>query len=242
MRTSDTVAKIAAALSAFQADVKDPRRDGQNPHFRSKYVQIDGLLDAVRPTLSKHGLSVIQSTGGDGQTITVTTMILHTSGELIETDALSLKAQRADPQGAGSAITYGRRYSLSAALGVAWDDDDDGNAASEPQKPGQTPVPTEDAKTVQTPVPTEDAKFATLKLIMAEGAKKGVNPHDFADIIRMKYKKIRSSELTKAEVNDLAKNYMKYMSDLVGGLCYEQGDTQRAAGTRPRIEDVGTRQ
>lgn len=205
MRTSDTVAKIASALSAFQADVKDPRRDGQNPHFRSKYVQIDGLLDAVRPTLSKHGLSVIQSTGGDGQTITVTTMILHTSGEYIETDALSLKAQRADPQGAGSAITYGRRYSLSAALGVAWDDDDDGNAASEPQKPGQTPVP------------TEDAKFATLKLIMAEGAKKGVNPHDFADIIRMKYKKIRSSELTKAEVNDLAKNYMNYMSELVGG-------------------------
>jgi hypothetical protein len=200
MNHSESVAKIAAALAAFQAEVKDPRRDGSNPHFRSKYVQIDGLLDAVRPVLSKNGLSVVQSTGGNGQDISVTTMILHNSGEWIETDALVLRAQKVDPQGAGSAVTYGRRYGLSAALGVAWDDDDDGNAASAPR---------------QEVAPKDDAKTAALRYIFEEGTAKGVKAQDFADIIKLKYKKVSSKALTEAEIEDLGKNYMKYMEEIL---------------------------
>lgn len=205
MQHSESIAKIAEALAAFQADVKDPRRDGNNPHFRSKYVQIDALLSAVRPILSKHGLSVVQSTGGDGQNINVTTMILHQSGEWIETDALNLRAVKADPQGAGSAVTYGRRYSLSAALGVAWDDDDDGEAAS-------TTAQEHNSKQQE-----KDNKHAMLAFIVEEGKAKGVKASDFADIIKAKYKKAKSSDLTEAEVQDLGMNYMKYMSELVGG-------------------------
>ena len=198
MNHSESIAKLASALASFQAEVKDPRRDGNNPHFCSKYVQIDGLLDAVRPVLSKHGLSVVQSTGGNGQDISVTTMILHTSGEWIETDALVLKAVKADPQGAGSAVTYGRRYGLSAALGVAWDDDDDGNAASTPQrKPAAI-----------------DAKSETLHKIMADMKTYKVSGDDMREICKRHYGKDGSKDLTEKEAVDLAANLEKYALEI----------------------------
>ncbi len=130
MQRSDGIAKIADALAKFQGEVSDPAKNSDNPFFKSKYVELDGLLQAIRPVLSKHGLSFVQSPGGDGQAITITTLLMHTSGEWIEFEPLTLKAVKTDPQGAGSAITYGRRYSLSAILGIAWDADDDGNKAS----------------------------------------------------------------------------------------------------------------
>lgn len=204
MNHSESIKEIAAALAAFQAEVKDPARDGSNPHFKSKYVQLDGLLAAVRPMLSKHGLSVIQSTGGDGQNITVTTMLMHTSGEWIETDNLTLKAQQATPQGAGSAITYGRRYGLSAALGVAWDDDDDGNAASVPSKstPGEKPK-------------TKANKEALLRQIAADAKSHSISNDDIKEIMKRKYNKESSNQLTDAEVSDLAANFEKYAIEIV---------------------------
>jgi hypothetical protein len=88
MKHSESIKEIAAALAAFQSEVKDPSRNGENPHFKSKYVQLDGLLAAVRPILANHGLSLMQSTGGDGVNISVSTLIMHTSGEWIETEPL----------------------------------------------------------------------------------------------------------------------------------------------------------
>lgn len=130
MQKSESIAALAKALAAFQGEVKDPTKDGKANY--GKYVQLDGLLDAIRPVLSKHGLSVLQMPGGDGQQITITTILMHESGEWLESEPFTLKATKIDPQGAGSAVTYGRRYSLSAILGVAWDADDDGAAASKP--------------------------------------------------------------------------------------------------------------
>ena len=202
MEHSESIAKLAAALAAFQSEVKDPARDGENPHFRSKYVQIDGLLAAVRPILAKHGLSVIQSTGGNGQDISVTTEIMHTSGEWVRTDALMIKPAKADPQGCMSAITYSRRYSLSAALGVAWDDDDDGNAASNPP----TKVKTK-AKT-----PTKDEH---LKVVAAEAKKQHLSGEDVKEVMRRKYGKSASGELTDAEAADLAANFIQYAVEFI---------------------------
>lgn len=197
MNHSESIAKIAAALAAFQSEVKDPARDGENPHFRSKYVQLDGLLAAVRPILSKHGLSVMQSTGGDGQDISVTTEIMHTSGEWIRTDALILKAVKADPQGAGSAVTYGRRYSLSAALGVAWDDDDDGNAASAPPK----------SKVKSAPKATKNDH---LKAVAEAAKKQHVKNEEIKEIMQEVYGKATSAELSDDEAADFAKNFVAY--------------------------------
>ena len=130
MKHSDELKNIAKALAKFQADIKDPARDKDNPYFESKYVALDGLLDAVRPVLATNGLSFIQSPVSNGQDMGVTTLLMHDSGEWIESDPFVLHAVKNDPQAGGSAITYARRYSLSAVLGVAWDDDDDANIAT----------------------------------------------------------------------------------------------------------------
>lgn len=129
MKHSDELKNLAKALAKFQADIKDPARDKDNPYFKSKYVALDGLLDAVRPVLAANGLSFIQSPVSNGQDMGVATLLMHDSGEWIESDPFMLHAVKNDPQAGGSAITYARRYSLSAVLGVAWDDDDDANMA-----------------------------------------------------------------------------------------------------------------
>lgn len=130
MKHSDELKNLAKALAKFQADIKDPARDKDNPYFKSKYVALDGLLDAVRPVLATNGLSFIQSPVSNGQDMGVATLLMHDSGEWIESDPFMLHAVKNDPQAGGSAITYARRYSLSAVLGVAWDDDDDANMAT----------------------------------------------------------------------------------------------------------------
>lgn len=127
MKKSESIGKLATALAAFQAEVKDPKRDSDNPYFRSKYVPLDGLLDAVRPALAKNGLSFLQVPSVVDRAVTITTVLMHISGEWIEADPYTLTAKDVGPQAIGSATTYGRRYSLSSILGVAWDSDDDGN-------------------------------------------------------------------------------------------------------------------
>lgn len=129
MNKSDSIAKIADALAKFQADVQDPAKNSNNPFFKSKYVELDDLLASVRPVLSKHGLAVLQEPSGE-EKVSIKTIILHNSGEFIEFEPVTLRPVKSDPQGIGSAITYGRRYALSSILGVAWDADDDGNKAS----------------------------------------------------------------------------------------------------------------
>lgn len=134
MQKSDSIKNLAAALAKFQSEIENPKNTADNPFFKSKYAPLNDVLNTVRPLLSKHGLSVIQSPGGDGQNISINTLLIHESGEWIEFDPLVLKAEKMTPQGAGSAVTYGRRYSLSAVLGISSEDDDDGNHASNNQK------------------------------------------------------------------------------------------------------------
>lgn len=142
MNKSDSIKSFAEAMAKFQGEVKNPPKSADNPFFKSKYTPLDVLIDTAKPLLQKHGLSYLQSCSGDGQSIIVTTLLMHSSGEWVESDPLTLKADKATAQGAGSAITYGRRYALAAALGLASDEDDDGNGAEgnnnkKPQKPSQ---------------------------------------------------------------------------------------------------------
>jgi hypothetical protein len=136
MRVSEQgIKNLALALSKFQEEVRNPANTASNPQFRSKYAPLDVVINTVKPILAKNGLSFIQSTGGQDESIIVTTLLIHESGEWIESDPLVLPAYQIkgggkkefNAQGAGSAITYGRRYSLSAILGLSSEDDDDGN-------------------------------------------------------------------------------------------------------------------
>lgn len=128
MEKSESIKELAGALASFQGDVKDPRKSEENSFLKSKYVTLDGLINAVRPVLSKFGLSFIQCPKVTGDTVTVFTTLFHSSGEYLGDDGLTLKPENLTPQGVGSAITYARRYSLGAILGIGWDNDDDGES------------------------------------------------------------------------------------------------------------------
>ena len=135
MTRSESIAALAAALSKCQAEVSGADKTKLNPAFKSKYADLASVWDACRAPLSKNGLSVVQLPQADGAKVTVTTMLMHASGEWICTD-LTVTAQAVTPVAVGSAITYARRYSLSAIVGVA-PDDDDGTAASARPSPAQ---------------------------------------------------------------------------------------------------------
>ena len=136
MRTSETIEKLAVAMTAAQAELKNAAFDKENPHFKSRYATLAAVRDTVAPTLSKHGLSVVQTTDFDGGAWLVQTRIIHTSGQWIE----SVYPFAIDkPQQMGSALTYARRYSLSMICGIASEEDDDGNEAQKGVNSPQTP-------------------------------------------------------------------------------------------------------
>ena len=122
----------------FQKEFKGMTPDATNPFFKSAYITLDGILETVRPILSKHGLCVLQEATGDGEYIFVKTKLAHVSGEILETDILRMKPQKNDPQSMGSCITYAKRYQLAALLGICESVDDDGNKATYPDKTPQS--------------------------------------------------------------------------------------------------------
>lgn len=132
MTTSEQINEIAAALAKAQASMKNAALNKVNPHFRSKYADLAGIRDTVVPALTAHGIAVVQTldAASENAGYCVLTRLIHTSGQWIE--SLCPIPSCADMQKMGSAITYARRYSLSAICGIAADEDDDANAASQP--------------------------------------------------------------------------------------------------------------
>ena len=125
MRHSEQIDQIAKALSAAQKSIKGAKKDSNNPHYKSRYADLASVWDACREALTAQGLAVVQSAGSvDGQ-LRVSTMLVHTSGQWFADDLL-VPVRDTGPQAVGSAITYGRRYSLAAFVGVAPEDDDAG--------------------------------------------------------------------------------------------------------------------
>ncbi len=132
MKSSESTVKISAALVKAIGELSNPPNSATNPFFKSKYAPLPDILNHVRPVLAKHKLCVIQDAG-------VTTRLVHESGEWLESDTLVLTPVKDDPQGVGSAITYARRYALSAMLGISSEDDDDANRVSNEPYVATTP-------------------------------------------------------------------------------------------------------
>jgi len=120
---------IYAAFVKAQSGFAPALKTSTNPHFRSKYVQLSGCIEAVVDALNAAGIGLIQRTSEDSAGVTVETIFVHESGEMMECGKLHVPASKQDAQGYGSALTYARRYSLMAACGIA-PEDDDGNGAS----------------------------------------------------------------------------------------------------------------
>ena len=134
MEQSATIAELGAALAKAQPLVEGALKSSSNPAFRSKYADLSSVWDAVRKPLAENDLAVVQFPGemADGR-ITLTTQIIHKSGEWMRATA-SVPVNKPDAHGYGSALTYARRYSLGAILGVC-PEDDDGNAAVSGARP-----------------------------------------------------------------------------------------------------------
>lgn len=133
MQTSESVVNISKAIVTAQAELDNPKNTAINPYFKSKYAPLNDILNYVKPILQKHGLGVIQDISHDQERIVVSSMLIHTSGEWVKQTGASAKPDKDTAQGAGSAITYLRRYSLSAILNISSEDDNDGNSASKPK-------------------------------------------------------------------------------------------------------------
>jgi hypothetical protein len=131
--TSTLKMKIALALAKVQGAIVPPKKDTDNPFFKSKYADLAGVWESVRPLLAANELAFIQLPTTDGAKVSVTGMLLHSSGESIES-TITGNAKDAMPQSIGSCITYLRRYQMSAMLGIAAEDDD-GAAASGTTEP-----------------------------------------------------------------------------------------------------------
>lgn len=134
--------KIAPAFIKAKREFAPALKDKANPHFRSKYADLGACLEAVDDALLNNGIALYQETFEDAAGVTVETVLLHESGEMIRCGKLHVPASKQDPQGYGSALTYARRYSLMAACGIA-PEDDDGNAASAPQQKSKGLTPRE---------------------------------------------------------------------------------------------------
>lgn len=151
MEMSTNIADLAAALAKAQGEMRNAAKSSDNPYFKSKYADLAEVLNVAREPLSKNGLSVMQANEGVANGyMSVTTLLMHSSGQYIKTTG-SFPIGKQDAQGNGSALTYARRYSLAAMLGIA-QEDDDGNAACEPQN---QPQRTQQHKQAQSQAPQQ---------------------------------------------------------------------------------------
>ena len=135
MEKSESIKNLTAALAKAQSALSNAKNTADNPFYKSRYAPLGDVLDLIRPVLAKNDLSVVQyPSSQDGKAISIHTMLIHSSGEYIDFDPLTLTAEKITPQGAGAAITYGRRYTVSGIFNIASEDDDDGNGL-ESKKP-----------------------------------------------------------------------------------------------------------
>jgi len=145
MNKSETIKELAAALASAQAEMPAAKMTAENPFLKSKYADLGSVIEAARPVLGKHGLAFTQLVSSNESGLSVETVLMHKGGEWIsETVTLSTGEERGKSaaQVAGSVITYLRRYSLAAILGMYADEDTDGNQpAPKAPQPKQQPAP-----------------------------------------------------------------------------------------------------
>lgn len=149
---SENIKELATALSGAQGELTEAGKTSFNPGFKSKYADLAEVIQTIRPVAAKFGLSYVQGLSYQDGLVGVTTRLMHTSGQYLESH-LDLPIAKKDPQGVGGGATYGRRYALAAMLGIAQDDDDGNDASTKPK----TVKPKETGSTPQTQGPSDKA-------------------------------------------------------------------------------------
>lgn len=204
MNKSESIAELATALAAFQGEVKQPLKDKDNPFFKSKYVPLENVVEAITQTASKHGLSFVQYPVNQENKVGIVTLLMHKSGEYMETEPIFAPLSKNDAQGTGSVITYLRRYSLSSVFGITSDEDDDGNSASNPQ---QQKAPNAPQKATQAQLNAIGAK--TNKIAQRDAIGQGAVYENAQNALGIQK---NTKQLTKAD----AAKFIDYLTTLEG--------------------------
>lgn len=187
MTKSPEIKNLAAALAQFQAEMRAVKRGANNPFFKSKFADLASIVEAIREPLSKNGLAYSQFPCGSSG---LTTILMHSSGEWIEETHIMAPVDQ-KPQSVGSALTYNRRYSLGAVLGIATEEDDDGKQASKGK------------------LKADDAQFANLMKVLEKSDAKALK--EFMD-------KMQKSDKYSAEQKELfAEAAVSRLADLKAG-------------------------
>src|SRR6056297_748205 len=194
MLSSPEIDKLATALVEVQKEMEVAPKESDNPFFKSKYADLATIWKTAQKVLPKNGLAVIQTMEpSDGSTVNVTTRLVHKSGQWTE-GTITMDPKKNDPQGIGSCVTYARRYSLSAIVGMVTDEDDDGNHAS-----GNTSPPASQ-HTANTQPTHDKPSEKQVKYMHVLSKQKGVTPDLAKAQLKKQFNKNSSKELTKSEV------------------------------------------
>ena len=132
--------QIATALLKAQSEMSNPKKGATNPFFKSKYADLNAIREAVIPTLNENGISVLQPIVHEDGKNFVKTILLHESGELLESLTEIVYNKQNDAQAQGSGISYARRYSLQSFVCVGADDDDANKAVETSKQKATTEI------------------------------------------------------------------------------------------------------
>ena len=135
MDKSESIKNIAVAMCKAQSEMGGAHKGANNPFFKSKYADLGAVVQAVKEPFTNNGLSYVQFPIEEGGRIGVETILMHESGEWLS-NSFTVNLTKQDAQGAGSAITYCRRYGLQAVAGIPSEDDDGNSASAQPSKKG----------------------------------------------------------------------------------------------------------
>ena len=224
--TSPNVGKLSEALSKAQAEMQHAIKDSTNPHFKSKYADLASVIDALRPALTKYGLSVAQTMKTENGMHFLVTTLMHTSGEFIE-GSIPLLLDKPNMQGLGSALTYARRYGLAAMVGIH-QEDDDANLAS-------GPAPRIEKQNGPQMVRNHPTPLATVKQV--EFCRKlfkdlGLGTQEIKDMLKP-YGVTKGADLNMDQISDLI-DKLKIMA-----IKEEQGSFDEMPGPAQLITKVG---
>lgn len=123
MKLSEKFDEILPALHKARSQFVKVKKDRQNTHLKNKYATLDSVLDAITPALTENKLMIMQDSERVESAMRVETTVIHISGQWAKF-YFDIPIVKNDPQGVGSAFTYGRRYALAAAFGLSQADDD----------------------------------------------------------------------------------------------------------------------
>ena len=187
MNKSDSVLKLSGALAKAQAEMPAVEKNATNPFLKNRYADLGAVIEAAKPILAKNGLSVVQMPVSLDNSIGVTTMLMHESGEWLEgTIFLPIGDEKGKSvaQVTGSVITYLRRYSYASILGRYADEDTDGNKPAPASKPA--PMTYEQAAQMATAQGTKFLDLTNEQLDTVITQSKNPQAREAAQIIKNK--------------------------------------------------------